>query len=442
MTSDRGRSRSGARWGWLLTTLALGIALGVASWANYRSARDAVSTIDLGQIGVFEQIVMNAFRGTDPGGPLPELDSLVAAYADVGLRFVGMYSPEDGLIVLGGTPLPDPVDPPLFTGAPRPIRTGDRIRVSFPGPRPRGRDSSGPPGRIDPQGGVDPADRLDPVGRPDPLNRTGIVIEFEPLVANQLLDRAFRSLILGALAAGLLMLTALFFWRATLRREVEERAMEEQRRLSTLGELSAVLAHEIRNPLASLKGHAQLLAEGTSPEAPDRKRVDRIVAEALRLEDLTTDLLDFVRTGPLDLAPVRVEDFLRGVVSEAGEGAVALDLTGAPEDWTFDAQRIRQVLVNLLENAVEASPGGTPIDLVTVTEGPSLVIICRDHGEGISEEDLDRIFEPFFTTRTRGTGLGLAVARRIVELHGGTLTARSLPDGGAEFRMTLMERKS
>jgi two-component system sensor histidine kinase HydH len=287
---------------------------------------------------------------------------------------------------------------------------------------------------------LDPPDPQ--ANRTDPLNRLGIVIEFEPLVANQLLDRAFRSLILGALAAGLLMLTALFFWRATLRRELEERAMEDQRRLSTLGELSAVLAHEIRNPLASLKGHAQLLAEGTAPEGPDRKRVDRIVTEARRLEDLTTDLLDFVRTGPLDLAPVPVEEFLRGVISEAGKTPVQLKMTGAPESWIFDAQRIRQVLQNLLQNAVEASPEGAAIDLVATTKGNSLVIICRDHGEGISEGDVDRIFEPFFTTRTRGTGLGLAVARRIVELHGGTLTVRSLPAGGAEFRMTLTERKS
>ena len=164
----------------------------------------------------------------------------------------------------------------------------------------------------------------------DPMNRMGIVIEFEPLVAGQLLDRAIRSLILGALAAGLLMLTALFFWRATLRQEADERTMEEQRRLSTLGELSAVLAHEIRNPLASLKGHAQLLAERTADDAPERGRVDRIVTEAQRLEALTTDLLDFVRTGPLDLAPVNLEDLLRSATSRSGAMTFV---------WTFPGPR-------------------------------------------------------------------------------------------------------
>ena len=119
-----------------------------------------------------------------------------------------------------------------------------------------------------------------------------------------------------------------------------------------------------------------------------------------------------------------------------------LDTTQAPEGWIMDAQRMQQVLANLLHNAVEASPEGAPIDVTASMEGPSLVLSFRDQGEGIADENLDRIFEPFFTTRTRGTGLGLAVARRIVELHGGTLTARTVPGGGAEFRVTLTERKS
>jgi two-component system sensor histidine kinase HydH len=415
MTADTRRSMSGARWGWLLTTLALGVALGVASWANYRSARDAVSTLHLGQAGVFETVLMGSLMEMGRGGPVPDLDSLVAAHADAGLRFVGLFSEEEGLTPLGGTPLALPFDAPRRPLDPNLVQAGDRIRAFVPGP----------PGR---SGG-----RMGP--------RSHLVMEFEPLVAGQLVDRAVRSLILGLLAAGLLMLMALLFWRASLRREAEARVMEEQRRLSTLGELSAVLAHEIRNPLASLKGHAQLLAERTAPEAPERSKVDRIVKEAERLEALTTDLLDFVRTGPLDLQAVRVEDFLRKALADAAAvGRVEVDASEAPEIWTLDAHRIHQVLQNLLRNALDASPDGGPILVTAIREGSALVLVFRDRGEGLAEENLERIFEPFFTTRVRGTGLGLAVARRIVELHGGTLTARNHPQGGAELRVILPEK--
>jgi two-component system sensor histidine kinase HydH len=411
MTAKVKRSMSGVRWGWLLTTLALGIALGLASWANYRSVQSAVSTLDIGQVRVFEGDVMSALRRTGLGPPAPDLDSLVAAHTDTGLRFVGFFSPEEGLTTLGGTPLPDPVEPPRRDAGRNLVRVGDRIRAFLSTPLSRNRSRT--------------------------EARSLLVVEFEPVVAGQLVDRAFRSLVLGLLAAGLLMLTALLFWRASLRREAEERVMEGRRRLSTVGEMSAILAHEIRNPLASLKGHAQLLAERTPPESPERGKVDRIVAEAHRLEAITTDLLDFVRTGPLDLRPVRIEDLLRKAMSEVGGGTVTLEASGAPERWLLDARRMDQVLHNLLRNAVEASPEGVPIEVKVAQEGNALTVTILDEGEGIPEDSLERLFEPFFTTRTRGTGLGLAVARRIVELHGGTLTARNRPGGGAEFRLTL-----
>jgi two-component system sensor histidine kinase HydH len=419
MAVDMKTRMSRARWGWLLTTLALGLALGIASWANYRSARDAVSTLDLGQVEVFEGAVMSALRAaersSERGAPLPSLDSLVLAHADRGLRFVGTFSPQEGLTVLGGTPLPDPVEPPRRQGGRNLVRIGDRIRAFSPGLPSRSRTRDEPPGLL--------------------------VVEFEPLVAGQLVNRAFRSLALGLVAAALLMLTAILFWRASLRREGEQRLMEEQRRLSTVGELSAILAHEIRNPLASLKGHAQLLAERTKTDSPERGKVDRIVSEAQRLEALTTDLLDFVRTGPLDIRPVGIEDLLGKVVAEAGTEDVTLDTSEAPESWPLDAHRMRQVFQNLLRNAVEASPEGKPIVIRVARDGKFLSVSFLDQGEGIQEESLERIFEPFFTTRAKGTGLGLAVARRIVELHGGTLKAGNRPEGGAEFQVTLLEKE-
>jgi len=415
MVTRMKKRMSGVRWGWLLTTLGLGVSLGLASWANYRSARNAVSTLDLGQVRVFEGDVMSALRRTGLGPPPPDLDSLVADHADTGLRFVGLYSPEEGLTTLGGAPLPDSIGPPRRGGPRDLVRVGDRIRAFL----------LSPPSRNRSQREV----------------RSVLVVEFEPLVAGQLVDRAFRSLVLGWVGAGVLMITALLFWRASLRREAEVRVMEERRRLSTVGEMAAILAHEIRNPLASLKGHAQLLAERTPPESQEHGKVDRIVTEAYRLEALTTDLLDFVRTGPLDIRPVKVEDLLQKAAAEAGSDAVRLDTSGAPEIWPMDARRMDQVLHNLMRNAVEASPEGAPVEVKAAREGEALTVAFLDRGEGIPQESLERIFEPFFTTRTRGTGLGLAVARRIVELHGGTLTARNRPDGGAEFRLVLQGRE-
>ncbi len=414
MVTRTKKQMSGVRWGWLLTTLALGLSLGLASWANYRSARNAVSTLEIGQVRVFEGDVMSALRRTGLGPPPPNLDSLVADHADTGLRFVGLYSPEEGLTTLGGASLPDSIEPPRRGGPRDLVHVGDRIRAFLISPPSRNRSRA--------------------------EGRSVLVVEFEPLVAGQLVDRAFRSLVLGWVAAGVLMLTALLFWRASLRREAEERLMEERRRLSTVGEMAAILAHEIRNPLASLKGHAQLLAERTPPESPEHGKVDRIVTEAHRLEALTTDLLDFVRTGPLDIRPVKVEDLLRTAAADAGGEAVKLDVSGAPESWPMDGRRMDQVFHNLMRNAVEASPEGVPVEVKATREGPLLVVRVMDRGEGIPEDRLERIFEPFFTTRTRGTGLGLAVARRIVELHGGSLTARNRPGGGAEFRITLEGR--
>jgi two-component system sensor histidine kinase HydH len=411
MRAESTTRSSGPRWGWLLTTLALGLGLAGASWANYRSARDSVAAIELGQARLFEGVIANAIRRTDLTDPTLNLDSLVEAHADAGLRFVGAFSTDAGLIGLGGTSESDAGRMP--GRGPRLERVGGRIRSFLPWP-PRG-----------------------PREQTTPDARLTVVVEFEPLVAGQLMRRALRSMMVGGMASGVLMLTAVLFWRATIRREAVERTMQEQRRLSTLGELSAVLAHEIRNPLASLKGHAQLLAEDTPGDAPARRRVDRIVTEVHRLEALSSDLLDFVRTGPLELEPIHLDEMLRRAILDRAVTDVELDCSGAPETWPMDARRIEQVLMNLLDNAVAASPAGAPIRVMAWEQRGSLVITVSDKGPGIPEQNLDQIFEPFFTTGPRGTGLGLAVARRIVELHGGTMSARSLPEGGAEIRLSI-----
>jgi two-component system sensor histidine kinase HydH len=201
--------------------------------------------------------------------------------------------------------------------------------------------------------------------------------------------------------------------------------------------MSAVLAHEIRNPLASLKGHAQLLAGRLAPESAERRKADRVVGEAKRLENLVTDLLAFTRSAPISRRPADPARLLRSAVHEVGGDTFAIEDAGAPAEWSLDPDRIRQALTNLLRNAAQASPEGTTIETSVAAANGKLVFTVRDHGDGLRSGDEVRVFEPFYTTRTQGTGLGLAVASRIADMHDGSITASNHPGGGAIFRIEI-----
>jgi two-component system sensor histidine kinase HydH len=268
---------------------------------------------------------------------------------------------------------------------------------------------------------------------PSSARQRAVLIEFEPAEANAL-ERTIRQSLIVALAAVLALIAAtVVLWRLSRRAESLQADAERDRRLITLGEMSAVLAHEIRNPLAALKGHAQLLMERIGPDAGGK--VERVVAEAKRLERLTEDLLRFVRSPQVERTATDPVALLADAAEAVDPDRIALDTAHAPARWTLDGARLRQVLVNLLRNAMEASPEGAEASVGR--ENGSLVFRVRDHGAGLPAGEAERIFEPFYTTRAQGTGLGLAVARRIVEQHGGTLTAATHPGGGAEFRLAI-----
>jgi two-component system sensor histidine kinase HydH len=236
-------------------------------------------------------------------------------------------------------------------------------------------------------------------------------------------------------AAALALAAAVAF--RILRRHAElEATKAEQAHLATLGGVSAVLAHEIRNPLASLKGHAQLLAEALQPDHAHRRKAERVVHDAVRLEQLTDGLLAFVRTGALDRRDGDPREPLRRAVTEVG-GAIEIDDSAAPPRWAIDAPRLQQVLENVLRNAHEASPQGATVNARLALEAGELVYEVLDRGTGIRPGEEERIFEPFRTHKATGTGLGLAVARRIVELHGGRISARNRSGGGATLRIAL-----
>jgi two-component system sensor histidine kinase HydH len=241
----------------------------------------------------------------------------------------------------------------------------------------------------------------------------------------------------GSGASALLLVFAAFLVRWFGRQDRLREQEEHDRRLKSLGQMSAVLAHEIRNPLASLKGNAQILntlLERSEPRSDKTlKKAERVVGEAQRLEVLVNDLLDFARSGELRRERCDPAKLLRESAEAVG-GDIALDLDGAPASWFLDATRMRQVLSNLLRNATEASDR---VEASVSAEGGALVYRVRDHGAGFAADEAESLFEPFHTRKAHGTGLGLAVARRLVELHGGTIRASNATGGGAEFRIEL-----
>jgi two-component system sensor histidine kinase HydH len=168
----------------------------------------------------------------------------------------------------------------------------------------------------------------------------------------------------------------------------------------------------------------------------EHRKAERIVTEAKRLEALIADLLEFARGGKLELTPTDPGALLKSALEEVGTDAFRLRTAEIPP-WPLDADHMRRALTNLLRNAAQASPAGKKSEVGLTVRNNELAFTVRDFGPGIPAGDESRIFEPFYTTRTTGTGLGLAVARRIAELHDGRITASNHPAGGAVFEILI-----
>jgi two-component system, NtrC family, sensor histidine kinase HydH len=277
-----------------------------------------------------------------------------------------------------------------------------------------------------------------PTGPRRPGSRVALIIlEVEPPIAEQLQVAMERTVAVGSVAVLILLSVALFSSSMIAQRARAERQAERDRRLVALGRMSSVMAHELRNPLASLKGHAQLLAEMLPASTPEHTKAERVVDEAERLEQLTKNLLDFVRDGPLEVAEVAPSSLLKRALHTLPGERIRIEDADAPELLWVDEARIALALGNLVRNALQAVEAQEPVEVRIQTRGRDVVFEVRDHGPGLPPGEEERLFEPFVTTRVRGTGLGLAVARHAVEQHGGTLRGETHPAGGAVFRMVL-----
>jgi two-component system sensor histidine kinase HydH len=264
------------------------------------------------------------------------------------------------------------------------------------------------------------------------------MLEFVPTAASRLMQSARRSLVLALAAAIVLSLAGWIFLRTSIRYEATRLRLEQQRHLALLGEMSAVLAHEIRNPLAALKGHAQLAVERVPVDSREHTCIEYVIEGAERLEALASDLLNFSRSGMADLAPADPVELMHVAACDVfGDDPVAIDDAGAPAQWIFDSSRVRQALVNLFDNARQCSPPGVAPHARVAQRADRLIFEIRDFGPGLPTGKEARIFDPFFTTRTNGTGLGLAVASRVAEMHGGEISAGNHADGGAVFRLAI-----
>jgi signal transduction histidine kinase len=203
--------------------------------------------------------------------------------------------------------------------------------------------------------------------------------------------------------------------------------------LESLGEMSAGLAHEFKNAIATLQGYAQLLQ---SMELNDKAQVatGSLLNEVRNLSSMVTAFLNFARPQPLQLEEVRVSELIADCAAELPlKTVVDVDPSLAVR---ADERMLRTALLNLMRNGAEANPDGN-VFVTAGREDGTVVIQVRDNGPGISAADLQKIFIPFFTTKAKGHGIGLALTHRIITQHGGTLTATNSPDGGAVFTIKL-----
>lgn len=227
--------------------------------------------------------------------------------------------------------------------------------------------------------------------------------------------------------------------------ELLESAEQLQRadRLKTLGEVAAGLAHEIRHPLASIRGALEIIDERSRPDSPEAEFSRLAMVEVQRLDNLVWEFLRYARPHEPELRPTSLHAVVERAVAllrvEGGRGGVLLEVDRAVPlpDVSIDALQIEQVLLNVILNAIQASPPGSCVHVHERLDRQEAMIDVIDEGRGIPAEHLGQIFSPFFTTREKGTGLGLAIANRIVMTHNGHIAVTRTSEQGTCVRIRL-----
>jgi signal transduction histidine kinase len=225
------------------------------------------------------------------------------------------------------------------------------------------------------------------------------------------------------------------------------KAIQKSEQLAAVGELAASIAHEVRNPLAGMKGALEVLRTELAVKPSNLEIVDELLTQIGRLEHLVRDLLTFARPRALSRQPFDVQELLDRLLrlhkDEADAARITVHRIYGPgtSSLVADPLQMEQVFLNLIYNAMHSMEDGGTLTVSTHAEAGELVIGFEDSGRGIPPNDLGRIFQPFFTTKHRGSGLGLPIVSKIIEAHGGTITVSSVVDKGtvATLRVPIGE---
>jgi signal transduction histidine kinase len=229
-------------------------------------------------------------------------------------------------------------------------------------------------------------------------------------------------------------------YEITERKRSEER-LQEQEALARLGQMAAVVAHEVKNPIAGIRGALQVIGARMAADARDKPIIAEIIARLDALNGIVQDLLVFARPRALRAEPTDLKALVLATVGHLKRDpslqavAIVVDGNGAVVD--VDAAQLQLAVQNVLMNAAQAMNGEGSIHVDIVRRGAEWQIAVADNGPGMPPEVKAKVFDPFFTTRSRGTGLGLPIARRVVEAHGGRIGIETPAGGGTVVSMSL-----
>ena len=223
--------------------------------------------------------------------------------------------------------------------------------------------------------------------------------------------------------------------------EIEDQ-LRRADRLSALGELSAGMAHEIRNPLGSIKGTAEILRDGVAADDPKLEFAEILIREVDRLNQVLEDFLRFAKPRPVETGHFSLGEVVNDVLDLTRQQALRSQIEVQVEldeerELPGRGEQIKQALLNLVLNAIQAMPSGGILKVSSTNFEHKIHIQVSDNGPGIAAENRERIFNPFVTTRDSGTGLGLAITQRIVQGHGGHIVLSSTLGQGASFTISL-----